>query len=202
MDAASLTALIIEYRYWILIPLSFIEGPIVAFVAGTLAWLGYFNPYIAFAIFFLRDVILDSFFYVVGMWGQRASLAQRFMTRMGVQQEHLDEIRTLWETHGFRTMFFSKLSYGLSAVFLIVAGLVRMPFRLYVKHASLVALAQYGVLFILGYYFGSSFGTVSNLLNNIQYLVGGVVLFATIYYIVSRIMRRRLIAQEEAAKEH
>src|SRR3989338_6591219 len=46
------TQIILEYRYWILIPLSLIEGPIVAFVAGTLASVGYFNLYFLAVLFF------------------------------------------------------------------------------------------------------------------------------------------------------
>lgn len=81
MDAAAITHLILEYRYWIIIPLSFIEGPIVAFVVGTLSFLGYFNPFFAFSIFFLRDVLLDGFFYALGKWGGKTRVAQNLLKK-------------------------------------------------------------------------------------------------------------------------
>lgn len=196
MSPDTITHLIIEYRYWILVPLSFIEGPIVAFAAGTLAFLGYFNPYIAFTVFFVRDVVLDGFFYFLGKWGGKTNLAQRIMKKVGVTGEHLEDVHRLWKEHGFRTMFFSKLSYGLSAAFLLVAGIVEMDYRKFFRYAALVALAQYGVLFVLGYYFGNAFGTVSRILDNLQYLVGGIVLVASGYYVFTRYMRGKLIEQE------
>lgn len=201
MSMESLTPLIIEYRYWLLIPLSFIEGPIIAFVTGTLSRLGYFNAYLAFAIFFFRDVILDSFFYFLGKYGGKTALAQKLLAKIGVNDAHLEDVRGLWEKHGFRTMFFSKLSYGLSATFLLVAGIVDMNLGKFMRYAALVALAQYGVLFVLGYFFGNSFGSVANVLNNLQYIIAVVLLVATGYYIFTHFMRTKLIEQEKQAED-
>ena len=61
MSPEHLTQLILDYRYWILIPISVIEGPVVAFVAGTLAALGYFNIWVLVLFFFARDMIMDAF---------------------------------------------------------------------------------------------------------------------------------------------
>lgn len=122
--------------------------------------------------------------------------------KIGVTREHLDDVHRLWKEHGFRTMFFSKLSYGVSAAFLLVAGIVEMDYFAFFRYAALVALAQYGTLFVLGYYFGGAFGTVSNVLNNIQYVVAVVVLLATGWYIFTHYIRRRFdkeIEEEEAA---
>lgn len=197
MGIEHLTQTIIEYRYWVLIPLSFVEGPLIAFVGGTLAFLGYLNPFVAFAIFFLRDVILDGFFYFLGRFGGRTALAKRILKKIGVNEGHLDDVRRLWHHHGFRTMFFSKLSYGLSAAFLLVAGIIDFDYKKFFWYAALVALAQYGVLFILGYFFGNTLGATANILDILQYVIAGGVIAATAYYIFSRWMRGRLIEQEK-----
>ena len=60
MSPDFITEILLQYRYWILIPLSLIEGPVVAFVAGTLAALGFFDIYFLAALFFVRDVGLDA----------------------------------------------------------------------------------------------------------------------------------------------
>ena len=202
MSLDSITTLIIEYRYWILIPLSFIEGPIVAFITGTLAWLGYFNPYIAFAIFIVRDIVVDAFLYFLGRFGEGTRLARRLQRKLGVTNEHFDDVRTMWERHGFKTMFFSKLSYGVSAALLRAAGMVKMNYYTYFRYAILVALAQYGVLFLLGYYFGNTLGTVSDILHALQYIVAAIFIVAIGYYILTRYMRKKLLEEEEdVAKE-
>src|SRR3989344_6373615 len=66
MSLEALLPLIIEYRYLILLPLSFIEGPIIAFIAGMLANLGYFNLYVLAVFFLARDVSVDLACYYLG----------------------------------------------------------------------------------------------------------------------------------------
>lgn len=197
MQPDSITALIIEYRYWILIPLSLLEGPIVAFVGGTLSWLGYLNPFVAFSIFFLRDILFDCFFYFIGRFGRHTRLAQWTIHKVGMTGGHLDNVRHLWHNHGFRTMFFSKLSYGLSAAFLTVAGLIDFDVRRFLRYAVIIALTQYGTLFLLGYFIGTAIGVTENALEVIQrvILIGG--LFALAYIVFSYYMRRRTLEQEK-----
>ena len=197
MDANHLTQLILAYRYWILIPLCFIEGPIVAFVAGALASVGYFNVYLLALIFFVRDIAMDAIMYVIGRFGGETRFAKWFLNKVHVTDEHLQGVHALWERHAGKTMFFSKLSYGLSATFLIVAGLVKLSPKKYFTYAAIVTVLQYGVLLVLGYYFGGAFGTVSRFLDNLGLVVLGVSLFITAYYVFTHFMRVRLLKQEK-----
>ena len=71
MNEQNLVHLLLQYRYWIMIPLSLIEGPVVAFVAGTLAAAGYFNIYALGVYFFTRDMVMDTLFYAFGYFGNR-----------------------------------------------------------------------------------------------------------------------------------
>jgi membrane-associated protein len=201
MSPDALTHLILEYRYWILIPLTFVEGPIVAFAAGTLASLGYFDISILAILFFVRDITVDAIMYVTGRFGGETRFAKWFLKKVGVTSVHLRGVHTLWEKHGGKTMFFSKLSYGLSATFLIVAGLVKMSPKKFFTYAVLVTVAQYGLLLLLGYYFGNAFGTVSKILNNLGLVILFGSLFITAYYVFTHFMRRRLLKEEEAAEK-
>jgi membrane-associated protein len=201
MSPDAITHLILEYRYWILIPLTFIEGPIVAFVAGTLASLGYFNIYALAVLFLVRDFLVDAFMYFLGRYGGKTRFAHWFYKKVGITEDHLKGVHGLWERNTGKTMFFSKLSYGLAATFLIVAGIVEVNIKKFFFYAILTTLLQYGVLLFLGYFFGGAFGTVSKILNNIGYVIGGVTIIITIYYLFTHFMRRRLLKQEEAEEK-
>jgi membrane protein DedA with SNARE-associated domain len=190
--------LILEYRYWILVPLCFIEGPIVAFVAGALASVGYFNVYLLALIFFIRDIALDAFMYGVGHFGSETRFAHWILKKIKVTEAHLRSVHNLWEKNPGKTMFFSKLSYGLSATFLIVAGFVGMSFKKFITYGAMVTVMQYGVLLVLGYYFGGAFGTISSILNNLGFVILGISIFITGYYVFTHIMRNRLLAKEKA----
>jgi membrane protein DedA with SNARE-associated domain len=202
MDAASVTQLIIEYRYWILIPLSFIEGPIVAFIAGTLASVGYFNVYLLAVLFLVRDVAVDLLMYAIGFYGGRTAFAHRMLKRFGVDDKEFADIKLLWNKHAFSTMFFSKLSYGVAAAFIMIAGMVEMPLKKFVTYAFLIAVAHYGVLLFVGYYFGNTFGSIEGILTNIQYVILGAAIVFTVYFLFKRYINKKMrLAEKEAEKE-
>lgn len=188
--------LLLEYRYWILIPLTFIEGPIVGFIAGGLSYLGYFNPFFAFSLFIFRDIVVDALWYVAGSQAGRTRAAGWLLKKARITDEHLHAVRILWDTHGLRTMFVAKLSYGIAQIFLSVAGMVGMPFRRFFRYALIVALVEYGGLFVLGYMLGGAFGSITGVLSNIQLVVAVLALVITAYYIFAHFMRRKAFEEE------
>jgi membrane protein DedA with SNARE-associated domain len=197
MSTAHLTQLIVEYRYWILVPLAMLEGPIVAFFAGTLASLGYFNIYLLAVFFFARDIIMDGGYYALGHFGYKTRLAKWLLKKIGVTPEHLEQVRLLWERNAGKTMFFGKLSYGIASSFIVVAGIVRMPLKKFFAWGALVAILQYGTLLLLGYFFGNAFGgKIETILNNIQYLIAGASVFIVGYLFFTHYMRRRTLKQQ------
>ena len=150
MDLAHITELIIGYRYWILIPLSLIEGPIVAFTAGTLASLGYFNVLNLAAFFFVRDMVMDGLYYGIGYWGVRGHAVQRALKRIGIEQSDFEAIRNLWEQRPGQTMFVGKLSYGIASSFIVLAGSIHMSLTKFFGWGALVTIVEYGSPTLLG----------------------------------------------------
>src|SRR3989344_8684586 len=175
MSVDSLTELLLQYRYWILIPLSFIEGPVVAFVAGTLASIGFFDIYFLSALFFVRDVGLDGVYYAIGHFGGRTTFAKRMLKKIGITPDHLENVRLLWERRPGWTMFIGKLSYGIASAFIVVAGMVKMPLTTFFTYGSIVAVLQYGTLLFLGYFLGASLGgNIVEIISNVQYVIAFV----------------------------
>lgn len=195
--------IIIEYRYLILIPLSFIEGPIVAFFAGTLAAAGYFNIFALAAFFLVRDMLVDFGCYALGYWGSKARWLHKLLARMGVTEEHLEEVKRLWHKYPGKTMFLSKLSYGVAAGFIVVAGLVRMSLKQFLAYGFIVAVIHYGALLVLGYFFGASFGgTIVGILEKIPYILLVLSTLAILYFFFKRYVNRKLTqAEREVSKE-
>ncbi|TSC64842.1 MAG: DedA protein [Parcubacteria group bacterium Gr01-1014_91] len=198
MSIDFITEVILQYRYWILIPLTFIEGPVVAFVAGTLAAVGYFNIYFLAILFFVRDVGLDGVYYAIGHFGARTRFVQRMLNKIGVTPDHLEQVRVIWEKRPFWTMFIGKLSYGIASAFIVVAGTVKMPLTTFFKYGSIVAVLQYGILLFAGYYLGTSFGgDAAQIINNVQYVIAFAAIAITLYYIFSWYMRRKFFEEEK-----
>lgn len=74
-----------KYRYWIIIPLSLLEGPMVAVATGALSSRGYFNPYLACLFFVAKDVVVDSAYYYLGRVAGDHPLCGKVLERMRVE---------------------------------------------------------------------------------------------------------------------
>jgi membrane protein DedA with SNARE-associated domain len=181
MHLESLARPLIHYRYWILIPLALIEGPIVAFVVGTLSSRGYFNPYAAFWLFVAKDTVVDGAYYYLGRCAGGKPLVTRLLTRAHVTGEELQHVRCLWERAGWRTTFVGKLSFGFAPIFLVVAGIVAFPPVLFFRYAVGVALVEYAVLLVLGFYCGHALGAASWAIRFVQYVGVGAALIVIVY---------------------
>lgn len=196
MPADHLTQLIIDYRYWIVIPLSFIEGPVIALVVGTLSSFGYFDPFVAIWIFFVKDVVVDGLWYMLGRFAQGWGFMHRLLAKGGIVTESTDSFRAQWQKRAWWTMFVAKLPHGFSPAFLAMSGLIKAPLGKFFAYAGIIALLQYGLLFALGYFFGSFFASSPNLISNIQYILTGLLVLVGVYLLGVWYVRRRFKAQK------
>lgn len=197
MDLAAIAALIIHYRYWILFPLACFEGPLVAIVIGFLVSLGYFDFFAAYVVMLFGDIVPDTLYYYLGRYGKRTALIKRYGHKIGINDDRAEKVRTLWNTHGLKTMWMGKLAYGLSIPFLVSAGFIGMPLRRFLLYAIPVTMFQYGVLMALGYYFGNSYGVIASSFTDIQFLLAGLALAGACYYGFTLFMQKRLLRQGE-----
>ena len=202
MSVDFITHLILQYRYWILIPLSLIEGPVVAFVAGTLAAAGLFDLWFLALLFFVRDVGLDGVYYAIGHFGGRTRFAQKMLAKIGITDDHLEKVRDLWEKRPGITMFIGKISYGIASAFIVVAGMVKMPLAKFFGYGAIIAVAQYGTLLVLGFFLGAAFGgTIAQIINNVQYVVALAAIALTVYYIISWRARKKFLKEDTEIEE-
>lgn len=194
MSVEVITELILQYRYWVLIPLSFVEGPVVAFVAGTLSALGFFDLYFLAVLFFVRDIGLDGVYYATGYFGGKTAFAGKMLAKLGITGDHLEEVRVLWTRRPGMTMLIGKLSYGIASAFIVVAGMVKMPLSIFFKYGVMVAILEYGSLLLAGYFLGASFGgSIVRVIENAQYLLAFAGIVLTGYYLLSWHMRKKLL---------
>ncbi len=200
MDFAAAVVLLQQYRYVVLFPIACFEGPMIAFIAGTLIPLGYFSPLPLIVMLIFADVIPDVAYYFFGRWGKERSLIEKIGPKLRITPEHFDIVRGFWHTHPFKTMAVTKFAYGLSTPLLITAGLVHLPFNTFWRYSAILAAFQYSVLVGLGYFFGGYFATVESTLARAEMIVAAAaVVFAGYYFIVRRV-RSQFLKEEEAGQ--
>ena len=196
-------ALIIQYKYLILLPLATIEGPVVSLVAGLLCSLGYLAFVPAFAIILIGDLVPDIGYYYLGRHARNGRMSNRLGKHFAFLSHHLAFLERLWLEHGRKTMLVSKLAYGLSAPLLMSAGLTNMPMRRYVTYVFPVALAKCGAIMTLGYFLARSYLHVAQYLRNAGLMFALLAALIIVGYILITLRARRTILamEQEASSE-
>jgi membrane protein DedA with SNARE-associated domain len=196
-----LVSLITQYGYLILIPLAVFEGPVIALVAGFVVSLGYLKPVPVYLILIFGDVIPDIMYYYVGRFGNRRKLVEKYSARFGVIARNLKLADKLWRDHGKKTMFFSKVAYGLSTPLLISAGLINLPLRRFIAYALPVTLAQHTILLSIGYGLGNSFQLAVSYFRYVELGMALALIILIMYVALSGYARVRIGELAEEVKE-
>jgi membrane protein DedA with SNARE-associated domain len=194
LQSHSILQFLIQYRYIALFPLALFEGPIVALAVGFLTRLGSFNFLAAFAVMLLGDFIPDSVFYFIGRFGNKDKLIKKYDTKSKIISQSLPHIKKFWHEHPTKTMFISKLAYGLSTVLLISAGVARVPYKRFIWQALIVTIFQYGILMTVGYYLGNSYQAALPYVKYMSVVVAGfAIIFIFGYFMLQRYMKNQVI---------
>lgn len=193
-----LVSLVIQYKYLVLLPLAAVQGPIFSLAVGFLVFLGYLKFFLSLIVLVLGDAIMDTVYYYIGRFGDKTKILQRFGPRWNLLPKHFNMVERLWLEHGRKTVFLSKLSWGLSGPFLISAGFVKMPFLKFIKYAVPVACLEYIILLTLGYYLGNSYLAAESYIK-----FGGLavavllIVFVLLFFYFSRFARKQISKLEE-----
>lgn len=144
--------------YLLLLPLAIAEGPIVAIASGVLVAAGHLRPLPAFAIIVAGDLIGDALLYALGRWcGHRMD---KTWARLG-RSRRVMALRDQFSRRADQTLVIGKLTHGIGALVLSVAGMVRMPFSRFLVVNFVATLPKVLVLMGAGYAFASSYSAIA-----------------------------------------
>jgi membrane protein DedA with SNARE-associated domain len=153
--------LLIAYKYIILFPIVVIEGPIATVIAGFISSLGYLNFIVAYLVIVAGDVTGDCLYYAVGRFG-REHFVERWGKYIGLNPQRVIHVEKHFDKHGSRTLFIGKMTHGIGSIFLVAAGLVKMPFSKFVTANLIATFVKSLLLILIGYYFGQAITKINS----------------------------------------
>ncbi|MDD5050744.1 MAG: VTT domain-containing protein [Candidatus Pacebacteria bacterium] len=198
MISGTLFHLLVTYKYAILFPLACFEGPIISLFVGFMVYAGYINFLPAYIVLLFGDIIPDSVYYFIGRYGNKSKLFAKYGSKFEFVSKNIKLIEYLWRDHGKKTMFFSKLAYGLSTPFLVSAGLVNMKWRRFISYALPVTIFQYAVFMTAGYFLGSSYFVAAKYIQDAGIIIALVILtaFIFLYRYFARYAKKKITEME------
>jgi len=157
-----IVALLLQYKYMILFPIVVVEGPIATVICGLVAALGHMNLAIAYVVVIAGDLTGDVIYYLMGYWG-REKFIEKWGRYVGLNVERVVHLEGHFEKHGSKMLLFGKLAHGIGAIFLVAAGLVKMPFLKFFWANTAATLLKSLALLLIGFYFGQAIVKVQSI---------------------------------------
>ena len=198
MTIASIVKLLIIHRYLMLLILALIEGPLVCMGAGIMVSLGYFSLIPAFALVIVGDIVPNSVSFFLGRLSNRGKTMKKILSKLNVTEKHFEMLEKFWATHTNKTMFLSKLAWGLGVPLFMSAGMTTLSFRKFLASMTWIAIVQYAIVIAIGYFLASSYASLSasNKVIEIVGLVVSGIIFVAILFSLSRFARRKILEEK------
>jgi membrane protein DedA with SNARE-associated domain len=193
MNPAIILALILQYRYAILVPIALIAGFPTGLAVGVVLKLGYLNFFLSYACIMLGELIGDVAWYWVGYrWGE--SFSKRYGRFVGLTPEHIDEAKRLFAHYDQRILVSSKLTtgFGFAIPILFTAGMTHMSFWRYMRANLGGQFIWSGGLIAAGYFFSDLYLNVSNVEDKVS-TIGVAILFLLALFGFGRFAWKRLM---------
>jgi len=169
------------YKYLALFPLAVAEGPIITVIAGFFVSLGYLNFWLAYIIIIIGDLAGDALHYSAGRFGGREFI-DRWGRFIGINKEKLKAIEAQFAKRGNKLLFAGKMMQGVGGIFLIAAGVIKMPFIKFITANTLATFIKSFLLLLIGFYFGHALSTINTFLERAAFISIGATLLAGLVY--------------------
>ncbi|HEY4028782.1 MAG TPA: hypothetical protein VGM25_00430 [Caulobacteraceae bacterium] len=182
--------LLLQYAYPLMIPLSLIEGPMVAIAGGAGVAAGRIDPLVAYAIVMGGGLFQDVTFYGLGRLARRSERVHRWIQRICAVQQVMEPLHAAWRERMFLTLLASKFAYGLYFPIMVSAGLLEAPFWRYLGESLLMSAVILAGWEAAGYLLVSAYGQLGPAANWVTAGLG--VLGIAGLWLISRWARRRL----------
>lgn len=174
---------ILTYKYFIIFPLSLIEGNTVALIAGFFVSMGKLDFTLAYIAILLADLIPDFILYNIGAYGNKNKFLLKYGPKLGLSSNPENSLKYLWSNHGEKILISCKLAYGMAIPLLISAGLVKYPFKKYMTYCTIVSGLKVFIVLIIGYYFGSSYKAADEYIHVFYWVATIAIIIMVVIYI-------------------
>ena len=162
----SVLALLYEHRYIFSFLGALFEGTFIMILAGVFLKLGFLKFWGLMVVLTLGYFINGIFFYLVGRCGGEKVLRklEKFKRARGI----LGKLQEYFLKHSIKTIFITRITYGLSIPTLLMAGSFKMNFKKFLIVTFWGAVVWALMLVGLGYVFGASYKALGIVVKSIS----------------------------------
>lgn len=169
--------LLYKFKYLILFPIAFLEGPTVAVIAGFMVAIKFMDFWPTYILLISANILGDIIYYAMGYWIPRKKL-DKVLNFFRISNKKIKSAEKMFIRNRKKAIIFGKIAHAIGSVFLITAGIVKVPLTEYLKLGTLIEFPKAFIFLMIGFYFGRS---VTNLDRVIEYSVIGFIIMTIIF---------------------
>ncbi len=182
-----------QYTYFLIFPITVFEGPIITVITGFLIFLGYLNPYAAYIIVVIADVVGDSMYYAIGANFRKLMWVRKYAKYVGYNEKSEAFLEEHFKKHTGKTLLIAKASHGVGAAVQISAGIAKMNFKLFLWYSIIGTMLKSFALLVLGYYLGEYYLKIDNYFHSVAiFTVVAVAVIAGSYVLIKKMANNYL----------
>lgn len=191
---AQVVVLLQTYGYFLIFPIAFVEGPIIAVICGWLAGAGILDFAVAYMVLIAGNLAGDAFYYALGYWGGPAAI-KKWGHWFRLDLDKTVRLKKYFDDHGGKILLWAKIAPDLSAtVILVGAGLARFNFWTFFVYGLMVEIPKTAILMLVGYFVVDAYQKIVNYFDYLGAIfsliwVVIIVLIVTYYWRRSKKMR-------------
>lgn len=190
LTIAQVIVLLKTYGYFLIFPIAFVEGPIIAVVCGWFVKLGILNFFVVYVLLIFANLLGDAVYYVIGYWGG-IPLIKKWGHWLRLDLEEVTKLKNHFDNHGGKILLSVKVVPHLAtAPVLIGAGLAKYSFSLFMRYSLTIEIFKTAALLLLGYFIGDAYEKISTYFDIIG-LIGSILAIAIIVGSIIYLQRRK-----------
>jgi len=174
-----------QFKYFILLPLAVIEGPIIAVIAGLLCSRGIMNVLYIYPVIIVGDLIGDTLVYALGRAGKSNS---KFLLKIkkwiGLTETKMQRARFFFETNPRKTIALSKVILGVGVAGIYMAGNAKIAYSKFLLICLVTSATQYIFYIGLGYLFGQAYEQINHYLNFFASITITIAIAFTLFFLI------------------
>lgn len=139
----------------------------------------------------------DTFIFLLGRrWA--ASLLEHRYVRWLATPERLETLRSQFNQHQLKTVFFGRFMPGLRALIFLTAGAMKMSYWKFLAVNGVAALISVPFFVVLGYVFGHSYDTLKQKVADVEHAIVFILIAAAVVWILWLAYSRKAKSREMA----
>jgi len=162
----SILGLLYEHRYIFSFLAGLVEGAYSFVLLGVLLKFGYFNFWYLTCLMILGYFLNSIIYYLLGYWGGE-KIIDKFIKRFRITRKLLDKIEIHFKKHNIKTIFITRILYGISIPVLLIAGAFKMKKKDFLIASFFASIVWVLIVLVVGYGLGTGYEVIGTAVKKI-----------------------------------